>query len=373
MSWRRKLIPVHRWAGLTIGLMVLLSAFTGAGMAFREQLEPILYPGVARAAQCNAPLPLDSLAAAAQRLHPKGTLDYLRVQRDITVPVAARFLNKDTLYLDRCTGVATASQNRYQGLFGVLEWLHRGQWAKFGGWVMGTGALSLILLLTGIGAYLWWPRKPRRFHQGFTVSRKMKGPAFNIGLHRAVGAWVAIPLLLSALTGLPNAFDGLHDAIVSLDGKPETRLVSTPPVGPHAALLPLATAWRTIDRLSPNAREVLIHVARAPKDPLEIYIIAADAPHANARTYLWLDAWSGRILSYVPYSRMGGGSRAYFWMLSLHTGAVGGVFGQLILFLGAIGGLTLGYTGISAYIRRRFKLDRKRPAAARAMATATSS
>ncbi|MDB5711959.1 MAG: hypothetical protein JWL96_4029 [Sphingomonas bacterium] len=372
MSWRRKLIPVHRWAGLTIGLVVMLSALTGAGMAFREQLEPIFYPGVARTAPCAAPLPLDALAAAARRLHPAGTLDYLRVQRDATAPVAARFVNKDTLYLDRCTAAASASQNRYQGFFGVLEWLHRGQWAKVGGWVMGTGALSLIVLLAGIGAYLWWPRRPRRFSQGFTVSRKMKGAAFNIGLHRAVGAWVAIPLLLSALTGLPNAFDGIHNAIVSLDGVAEAKRVSTPPIDPRAPRLPLAAAWLTIDRLAPNASEVLIHVARSPRDPLEIYIIAADAPHANARSYLWLDAWSGRVIDYVPYSRMGAGSRLYYWMLSLHTGAVGGLIGQLILFLGAIGALTLGYTGINAYVRRRFKLDRKRPAPARATPVASA-
>lgn len=372
MSWRRKLMPVHRWAGLTIGLVALLSAFTGAGMAFREQLEPILYPSVAHTAPCAAPLTLDTLAAAARRHHPGGMLDYLRLQREADAPVAARFINKDTLYLDRCTAAVSASQNRYQGFFGVLEWLHRGQWAKIGGWVMGTGALALILLLTGIGVYLWWPRKPRRLSQGFTVSRKAKGPAFNIGLHRAVGAWVAIPLLLSALTGLPNAFDGLHGAIVSLDGKSEKKPVSTPPADPHAVRQPLAAAWQTIDRLAPNASEVLIHVARAPRDPLEIYIIEAGAPHANARSYLWIDAWSGRVIDYVPYSRMGAGSRLYFWMLSLHTGAVGGPIGQLILFLGAIGALTLGYTGISAYVRRRFKLDRKRPAPARA-AAATSS
>jgi uncharacterized iron-regulated membrane protein len=373
MSWRRKLIPVHRWAGLTVGLVVLLSALTGAGMAFREQLEPIFYPGVVRTAPCAAPLALDALAAAARQLHPAGTLDYLRVQRDPTAPVAARFVNKDTLYLDRCAAALSTSQNRYQGFFGVLEWLHRGQWAKFGGWVMGTGAVTLILMLAGIGIYLWWPRKPRRFSQGFTVSRKIKGPAFNIGLHRMVGAWVAVPLLLSALTGLPNAFDALHDAIVSLDGKREAKPVSIAPADPRTPRLPLAAAWQTIDRLAPNAREVLIHVARAPQDPLEIYIIEAGAPHANARTYLWLDAWSGRTLSYVPYSRMGVGSRIYFWMLSLHTGEVGGPIGQLILFLGAIGALTLGYTGISAYVRRRFKLDRKRPAPARATATAASS
>lgn len=372
MNWRRKLIPVHRWTGLTLGLIVLLSAFTGAGMAFRDQLDPLLYPRVARTAPCAMPLSLDTLAASARRLHPKGTLDYLRVKRDPAAPVAARFLNKDTLYLDRCTGAASASQNRYQGLFGVLEWLHRGKWARFGGWVMGAGALSLVALLAGVGIYLWWPRKPRRLRQGFVVSRKLKGPAFNIGLHRAVGAWVALPLLLSALTGLPNAFDGLHDAIVSFDGTPERKLSSTPPADPHAMMLPLAAAWQTIDRLAPGASEVLIHVARAPKEPLEIYIIEAGAPHANARTYLYLDAWSGRVLSYVPYSRMGGGSRLYFWMLSLHTGEVGGFFGQLVLFLGAVGALVLGYTGISAYVRRRFKLDRKRPAPARKVAATTS-
>jgi vanillate O-demethylase ferredoxin subunit len=194
----------------------------------------------------------------------------------------------------------------------------------------------------------------------------MKGPAFNIGLHRAVGAWAAVPLLLSALTGLPNAFDALHDAIVSLDGHPRAKLASAPPVDAHAVYIPLAAAWQTISRLTPNAREVLIHVARRPTDPLEIYIIEANAPHANARTYLYLDAWSGRVLSYVPYSEMGGGSRLYFWMLSLHTGAIGGPLGQLILFLGTVGALTLGYTGISAYLRRRLKLDRKRSAPPRA-------
>jgi uncharacterized iron-regulated membrane protein len=62
----------------------------------------------------------------------------------------------------------------------------------------------------------------------------------------------------------------------------------------------------------------------------------------------------------VPYSRMGSGSRLYFWMLSLHTGEVGGLFGQLVLWLGAMGALVLGYTGISAYIRRRFKLDKRK-------------
>jgi vanillate O-demethylase ferredoxin subunit len=245
-------------------------------------------------------------------------------------------------------------------LFGTLEWIHRGIWLSTGNIVMGLGAVTLIFLLGSLGVYLWWPRKPRRFIQGFTLNGKLKGPAFNIGLHRTIGGWVAIPLAISALTGLPNAFDSVHDAITALDGSREAKHLSQLPSS-GGEKLPLARAWETITRLTSTPTEVLIHVARAPKDPLQIYIIEKGAPHANARSYLYLDAYSGKILSFVPYSQMGFGSRIYFWMLSLHTAEVGGLAGQLVLFAGALGALILGYTGLSAYVRRRFKLDKKRP------------
>ena len=190
----RRLLPIHRWAALTLGLIALVSAFTGAGMAFRKQVEPIVYARSAPAT-CAAPLSLDELLAAARMVHPKGDIDYLRVQRAPRAPVAVRYLNKDTLYLDRCTQQLIASQNRYGGVFGILEWIHRGQWWWGGGYVMGIGAATLLFMLVGIGLYLWWPRKGRRFVDGFKLNRRLrKGPAFDMGLHRTVGAWVAIPL-----------------------------------------------------------------------------------------------------------------------------------------------------------------------------------
>lgn len=345
MSFRR-LLPIHRWTALTIGLVALVSAFTGAGMAFRKQVEPLVYPRTAPAA-CARPFSLDELLAAARMVHPKGNIDYLRVQRSPRAPVAVRYLDKDTLYLDRCTQQLIASQNRYGGFFGTLEWIHRGQWWSGGGYVMGTGAAAMLFLLVGIGLYLWWPRKGRRFRDGFKLNRRLrKGPAFDMGLHRTVGAWVAVPLALSALTGLPNAFPALENA---LTGKEERAPRSTA-TGP---MLPIDAAWQRVQRLSPNPKEVLIHVARKPLDPIEIFIIAADAPHANARTYLFLDAHDGHVLRYAPYARMGTGGKVYYWMLSLHTGEVGGIFGQLILFLGAAGALLLGFTGIRTWFRKR--------------------
>ena len=350
----RRLLPIHRWTALTLGLIALLSAVTGAGMAFREQLEPLVYPRIAPAA-CATPFSMDDVLASARMIHPEGNIDYVRVQNSPRAPVAVRYLDKDTLYLDRCTQQLIASQNRYGGVFGTLEWIHRGQWwPAAGGYVMGTGAAALLFLLLGIGLALWGPRKGRRLVDGFRLDRRLrKGPAFDMGLHRTVGAWVAIPLALSALTGLPNAFPALQEA---LTGKAQRAPRSTV----RGPMLAIDAAWQRVQRVSPNPREVLIHVARKPSDPIEIFVIAADAPHANARTYLYLDAHDGHVLRYVPYARMGIGGKTYYWMLSLHTGEVGGVFGQLILFLGAVGALVLGFTGIRTWLRRRVRKRKPR-------------
>lgn len=357
----RRWIPFHRWAGLTLGLIALVSAATGAGMAFRKQLEPLVYPREAPAG-CATPVGLDSILAAARMVHPKGQIDYLRVQRSVRDPVAVRFLNKDTLYLDHCTGQLLSSQNRYGGFFGTLEWIHRGQWSHaLGNVVMGSGALTLLVMLVGIGLYLWWPRKGRRFRDALKLNRKLrKGTPFQMGLHRTVGAWVAIPLAISAVTGLPNAFDSVHDAITALDGRRAPKPHSHAG-GPGVAL---ATMWARIVSLSPDPKEALIHVAQKPDDPIEIFVIAKDAPHANARTYLYLDSHDGRVLSFTPYAAMGTGSKVYYWMLSVHTGEVGGLLGQAILFLGAGGALLLGYTGIRTWLRRRSSKAKPRAAMA---------
>jgi uncharacterized iron-regulated membrane protein len=206
---------------------------------------------------------------------------------------------------------------------------------------------------------LWWPRKRQRFRDNFKLNTKLrKGPAFDMGLHRTLGGWVAIPLAVSALTALPNAFPIVRSALAATGSNDvHTRLRSTE-TGP---LLPVSAAWRRVQALTPNPREVLIHIPHKPVDPLEIYIIASDAPHANARTYLYLDSHNGGVINFTPYAEMGVGDKVYYWMLSVHTGEVGGFFGQTILALGAAGALVLGFTGVRTWFRRRANRKTSRP------------
>ncbi|MDB5447258.1 MAG: hypothetical protein JWQ97_2575, partial [Phenylobacterium sp.] len=247
-----------------------------------------------------------------------------------------------------------------------LEQLHRFVYVKNGGWLMGVGAFALAIGLAIGGLVVWWPRPPRRLADGLRLNTNLKGRAFELDLHRTLGGWAAVLLLVSPLTALPQAFDWVRSGLDALTGAPpETPPQSAPPpkgAGRKPAKIPMEQAWRTVQGLSPRPREALMHLPLKGKSPVEIFIIDAAAPHANARTYLYLDAYSGRVLRFTPYRQMALGEKIYFWALSIHTGEVGGVFGQFLLFCGALSVPVLAYTGIGSYLRRRF--GRRKPAPA---------
>lgn len=353
---RRSLfLPFHRWIGLTLGLVVLASGITGAGMAFRKQLDPIVYSNLLKAPPCAQRRPLDDFVAQARALHPTGKLDYIRLLDRPDAPVILRFTDKATYYFEPCSGRLMGQQNRYEGVFGQLERIHRFVFVQNGGWLMGAGAFAAILGLVSLGLTVWWPAPPARLRDALKLNTSLRGRAFEIGLHRSLGAWVAIPLLISATTSLPQAFDWVRNGVDALAGTPvEHAPQSIPPSGRagKARKIPMEQAWRTATALSPHPREILLHLPLKPKSPIEIYLIDAQAPHANARTYLYLDAYSGRVLSFTPYARMGLGEKIYYWTLSIHTGEVGGVVGQTLLFFGALGVPVLAYTGIGSWLRR---------------------
>jgi uncharacterized iron-regulated membrane protein len=107
-----------------------------------------------------------------------------------------------------------------------------------------------------------------------------------------------------------------------------------------------------MDKLK-QAQEMLIQIPIEPDAPYEIFAVAKDAWHANARSYLFLDAYSGKTLSLRPYEQLGIGSKIYFTAISLHTGMPFGILGQLILFLSALALTLVIYSGFASFIRSK--------------------
>src|SRR5438067_7919735 len=128
-AWRNPFITLHRWTGLTVGLLIVLIALTGAINLFRPTLEPVLDRDVLSVPACTYRASVESLTANARAAHSGGELDYVRLIRPdenaARIPSARiRFNDQVFVFLNPCTGEVLAERHRYGGLLARIEQLH---------------------------------------------------------------------------------------------------------------------------------------------------------------------------------------------------------------------------------------------------------
>ncbi len=352
------MLRLHRWTGLSAGIVLVMLAVTGATMLFRPQLEPALERDLLTVPSCLGRASIDTLTAAARGAYPRGKLDFIRLETAAPtaerMPAAfVRFEDKNTVYLNPCTAAVLGQRNRYAGPFGSVESLHRLWFMEGGGVIVGTTALLTVLLLVGGGFYLWWPATRHGLAGALRHDRSLPGRARMLSLHRTVGIYVGLIVLASALTGLPQAFKWYKQGLYAATGS------SAPGKAPRSLaagrFMALESAWQTGQRLVPGASATQLRYPAKVEDAIEMFFIEAGAAHPNARTYLYLDAVSGSLLSLRPYAASSAGNRLYFWMLSVHNGLIGGMAVKWLMLFGLLGVPVLGYTGISSFLRRTLR------------------
>jgi vanillate O-demethylase ferredoxin subunit len=360
-AFRKSVLFAHRWTGLTLGIVIAVLAVTAAILVFRPQLEPAISGELFEtASSCTAPVSLDERIAAAQRYHPKGKVDDVRLPGNVLQPTVVRFFDRAMVYVDACNGRVVGERNKYGGLFGLPEQIHRFKFiqGEVGSALDGSITLCFLVLLIVGGVIVWWPPTRLALMGVLKFRPHLRGVAFTLNLHNVVGAYTVIVLLITAATAMPISFSAVRETFYPLTSsqrisKPTSRVL------PGARALPLEAAWAKAQALVPGFTDAVLRLPRKPSDAVEVFLIGPDAPHANARSYGYFDQFNGATLQWMPYEHTPMGLRLYFWIVSLHTGAVGGPVVQFLFLLGMLGVPVLAYTGFSSYLRRRFGTARQ--------------
>jgi vanillate O-demethylase ferredoxin subunit len=369
VAFRTLVLQAHRWTGLTFGLVLVFVAITGMLIAYRPHLEPIVNRDLLMVPACTERVSMDTLAGNARAAHPAGEMDYIRITSPdegasripaVQIRISEPGEFQHDVFLNPCSGALLGLRDRFGGWLATIEQLHRFRFVDGGSLITGTNALLFATVLLAGGLYMWWPRRRSALRVAATLDSRLTGRHRTINRHKVIGLYVGLIVLSSALTGLPLAFDWYRDGVYALAGsKPE----KPPRVATPAATkpLPMETYWRHVQALVPNPGETLIHfpLARKPGESLDIFTVTRDAPHAFARTMIYLDPYTDNVVKFTPYAQASAGHKLYFWMLSWHMGAVGGKSGSLffpvVLMFGALGVPFLAWTGASSYIRRKFR------------------
>lgn len=300
---RRVLARLHRWIGLTSGLVVFIVGVTGAIYVWEAELFALTHPKLVHVAPGAAHRPADELLAAAQAAFPAGhsvtRLTLYGNPRRAAVAVTQKltdhaptyfheFLWYEEAYLDPSTGRVLGTVNRKYDWIFLTRMIHTNLLlADRGTWIVGGSTLVFVLMVL-VGVALWWPRNSALLASRLRLKLSGNWKRIVFDSHNVLGFYGTIGMLILALTGPVWTWRWYQDAIVwLLTGRAE--LVGEP--------VPVASATRS-PGVAPFER-ALVHVRREVPDASRYMI---DLPGGKAAV-LTVGAVSDRRSLWEEYER----------------------------------------------------------------------
>lgn len=356
-TFRKNLLWLHTWAGLTVGLAMLFLAVTGGVLVMRPNFEDTLNRNLVQAPACAAPLPLDQVAAIARASHP-GPIETIELTPDGAHSAAVMFADRDYVFVDPCGGRVLGVQNQYGGFFGTFDYLHRFRWIGAGRQIAGTMNLVVVAIIVIGGIILWWPRSRSSVKGALTFNIRLPGIARTLNLHKVIGAWAAAFLLAMSFTALPLSFDWARNVMAFIVQSPvDNREAPPPPAHPETGKrLNLQQLWTLAQADVPDIDWVAVHLPKKKSPIVEFEILERGMPHKNAKSYLYLDDVTGKVLKLSHYTTGTSlGRKVYLYFLAIHSGLIGGIPYQLLLMLACFSVPVQAYSGFSPYIRKQLR------------------
>jgi uncharacterized iron-regulated membrane protein len=379
MTIRKTFFWLHLAAGLVIGAVILSMSVTGMILAFEPQITewserhvrfiaapvPVSVPSAASTASAPfARVGLDTLLAAARREFPGAAPADIRLWSDAWATVAVGFgKEKGALYVDPYSGKVVGGDSK------VHAFLHQAeQWHRWLGsrkiWKPVIDAVSLafaFMILSGL--YLWWPgRWMRSALRAVSVpSLKFSGKARDWNWHNSIGLWAAPFLLVIALTGTLTGYRWANDLVFVLTGSPipprpmeegsDGKKRDKRADGP-VAIASLDTLLAKAQGLVPAWESISLRLPQKPGAPVIASILEPGFFNRYARSQATLNAASGEVLKWEPYSGQNPGRKIRSWIVPVHTGRALGIPGQFAAGLAACAAGFLVWTGLALAWRR---------------------
>jgi len=377
MGWwqfRKWLQLVHLWAGLALGIPIVIIGLTGSLIVAQDWYADLSAPS----APARGPVqPITNIVMAAEKIAPTGwpvTVVNMPTHVGMAAAVqlglppgrrprgAQRNLQGLTLYLDPVSLKYLGSQERRrQGPFNQnLRSLHIALMVPQYYGVQIVGFLGIAMVLFGIsGLMLWWPRKGQ-WRSAFTVKRGTRGFRLNRDLHSVTGFWCLLVFLVVCISGVDLAFPVTFQSAVgrvvrlnytltsaTVDPATAATIVDRNALTPDEATLVAATSVA-------NARVVQVQL---PPRPDGVYMVTM-VPEIVGDTAPQISTFIGpgpQVLDVVDPRNYSPGKQMLVWLRVLHYGqGLGDIWRALVLLSGLLP-LLFGITGFSMWWLKRAK------------------
>jgi uncharacterized iron-regulated membrane protein len=319
---------VHRWLGLTAGLLLAVIGLTGAALVFRDEIDRALNPHLLRVAPAatRAAGPLQAAVDVAARAYPGEPPTRVRMPRtaDGTLEVWLGGAPSRYAYVDPYRGTLLGARRPTEFLTGVLFLTHTTLLAGEAGHLVA-GACGLVLVLLGAsGLVVWWPGRGR-LRAATTVTWGANRKRVVYELHRSVGFYASGLLALAGVTGASlvfhAAFQGAIYWAARAPAAPPAPRATSPDAG---AALPIDSLVAVAGRAQPGGAISYLYLPTGPGESFRVRQRLAPELHPNGKSFVHLDPRTGAVLAVEDGAAAPLGARAYSALYPLHIGAVWG-------------------------------------------------
>lgn len=368
----RKLSKIlHRILSIVVGIFISIICFSGAMLIFENELTEWQNPHLYNVTPLESGArPLTSLLPEILATQPLGAeITYVDIKdnpsKSYTIDIEFGDDESKTVFVNQYTGKILGEKPDDIAFFTVMYRLHRfllqsrpqGDGIFWGKRIVGISTIIFVfIIITGI--VVWVPRRGRSWGNRFKISVKHGWHRLWYDLHVAGGIYVALLLLVMALTGLTWAFPWYRTAFYGILA-PERNELSTTENNPlniaaneptdTTTLTQFAVWQRVYDAIKQRSNYVEVSISSD-----EVRARISDCGNRRASDYYEFDTATGAITSVELYKNTSNNSKLRGWVYSLHTGSWGGFWVRLIYFIAAMFGATLPLTGYYLWIRRIF-------------------
>jgi uncharacterized iron-regulated membrane protein len=355
---------LHRYLGLIAGSVLVVSGLTGSALVFRSEIDAALNPELLRVTprETRAPLqvmvdrvvsdyPTDPLPARIRMpARPGGTLEFwMGAAPDRYV------------YTDPHTGAVLGARKPTEFLTGWLFLLHSHMLSgELGNKLAGTAALILVALsISGIIA--WWPRRApwkawAQWRAALVVKRRSGSKRLTFDLHRTLGFYASVLLLIAGTTGaslvFPEQFGRAAHILMGTHPAAAAVVRPQPAVGRAAPSLPLDTLLAIAERAQPGGVISYLYLPTRPGETFRVRKRLPGEKHPTGNSFVHVDPATGQVLAVEDGTRAPRGARLYSILYPLHIGVLGGTATRLLAVLVGLTLPTLAITGALVWRRR---------------------
>jgi uncharacterized iron-regulated membrane protein len=360
--WRPSLVKIHRWLGLTAGLLLMLNAFTGSLMLGARPLDRVLNAQLFEVKPAGQAVPLETLRQSLLADYGSKARFTIRPPREPEESILV-YVTSDSwegqAHYDPYSGRKLGAREEHEGFANALFEFHSALLAgDTGKTVLAFNTVTMLAMLV-TGVLLWWPA--RSWRGAFSVSLKGGLLRSLFDLHRVGGVVLGAWVLVCVLTGTWMAWRPVSQWVTQVAGQqqvlPPTVKAGSAPQGRAATADEMVA---TANAALPGGVVGYLGLPAKPTAPVRIRKKLDDDPHPNGLSSVWLHPHTGEVIRVDRWSDLDVGTRSYAWIYPLHSGKLAGVVGVLAT---AAGGLLLFGFGVSGtwlwWLRRRMRMPKR--------------